>query len=122
VRAERRNALDLLDSNLPGESCITVGGDKGYDTRDFVEDCRERNVTPHLAQNIAKQRGSNIDERTICHVGYAISQRSGREGKNGKAARRSRRRSKEPGVTWWFHPRPGAAFEVVEPISPFMSS
>ena len=73
--AERRNALEMLDNNLPGRRRITVGGDKGYDTSDFVEDCRERNVTPHVAQNITKQRGSNIDERTTGHVGYAISQR-----------------------------------------------
>jgi transposase len=69
--AERRNALEMLDNNLPGQRRITVGGDKGY----FVEDCRERIVTPHVAQNITKQRGSNIDERTTGHVGYAISQR-----------------------------------------------
>jgi IS5 family transposase len=73
--AERRNALEMLDNNLPGQRRITVGGDKGYDTSDFVEDCRERNVTPHVSQNITKRRGSNIDERTTGHAGYAISQR-----------------------------------------------
>jgi IS5 family transposase len=74
-RAEPRNALEMLDNNLPGHRRITVGGDKGYDTHDFVEDCRERNVTPHVAQNISQRRDSNIDERTTGHVGYAISQR-----------------------------------------------
>lgn len=74
-RAERRNALEMLDDNLPGKRRITLGADKGYDTRDFIEQCRERNVTPHVAQNINKQRGSKIDERTTGHVGYAISQR-----------------------------------------------
>jgi transposase len=74
-RAERRTALEMLDNNLPGRRRITVAGDKGYDTSDFVEDCRERNVTPHVAQNITKRRGSNIDARTTGHVGYAISQR-----------------------------------------------
>ena len=74
-RAERRNALEMLDNNLPGQRRITVAGDKGYDTSDFVEDCRERNVTPHVSQNITKHRGSNIDARTTGHVGYAISQR-----------------------------------------------
>jgi transposase len=73
--AERRNALEMLDNNLPGQRRITVAGDKGYDTSDFVEDCRERIVTPHVAQNITKRRDSNIDERTTGHVGYAISQR-----------------------------------------------
>jgi transposase len=74
-RAERRNALEMLDNNVPGKRRITIGADKGYDTSDFVEDCRERNVTPHVAQNITTRRGSNIDDRTTGHVGYAISQR-----------------------------------------------
>jgi IS5 family transposase len=65
----------LADNNLTSRGRITVGGDKGYDTSDFVEDCRERIVTPHFAQNITKRRGSNIDARTTGHVGYAISQR-----------------------------------------------
>jgi transposase len=73
--AERRNALEMLDENLPGQRRITLGGDKGFDTRAFVAGCRERNVTPHVAQNITKHRGSAIDERTTGHVGYAISQR-----------------------------------------------
>jgi len=73
--AERRNALKMLDENLPGQRQITLGADKGFDTHDFVADLRERNVTPHIAQNITKRRGSNIDARTTKHVGYAISQR-----------------------------------------------
>jgi hypothetical protein len=74
-RAEGRNALEMLDNNVLGHRRITVGGDKGFDTSDFVKDCRERNVTPHVAQNITQQRGSNIDGGTTWHVGYAISQR-----------------------------------------------
>jgi transposase len=74
-RAERRNALDLLDENLPGQRRITLGADKGYDTRDFVAQCRARNVTPHIAQNITTHRGSMIDGRTTHRTGYAVSQR-----------------------------------------------
>jgi transposase len=74
-RAERRNALEMLDDNLPGERRVTLGADKGYDTRDFIADCRARNVTPHVAQNITKHRGSMIDRRTTAAPGYAISQR-----------------------------------------------
>lgn len=73
--AERRNALEMLDESLPGKERITVAGDKGYDTSDFVADCRERNVTPHVAQNIHKRRRSAIDARTTRQPGYAISQR-----------------------------------------------
>jgi transposase len=73
--AERRNALEMLDNNMPGKRRITLGADKGYDTRDFVEDCRMRNVTPHVSQNITERRGSNIDARTTSSAGYTISQR-----------------------------------------------
>jgi transposase len=73
--AERRSALEMLDENLPGQGRITVAGDKGYDTRDFVDDCRQRNVTPHVAQNAHKRRRSAIDVRTTRQPGYAISQR-----------------------------------------------
>lgn len=74
-RAERRNALEMLDENVPGSRSITLGADKGYDTKDFVADCRARNVTPHVAQNIGKRRRSAIDRRTTRVAGYAISQR-----------------------------------------------
>jgi hypothetical protein len=73
--SERFNAIDMVDDNLPGDHRITLGGDKHYDTSDFVEACRDRNVTPHLAQNITAQRDSAIDGRTTCHPGYAVSQR-----------------------------------------------
>jgi transposase len=52
----------------------TLGGDKGYDTRDCVDDMRERRVTPHVAQ-VTKGRRSAIDGRTTRHPGYAVSQR-----------------------------------------------
>ena len=52
----------------------TVGGDKGYDTRDCVAAMRERRVTPHVAQNTTR-RSSAIDGRTTWRPGYAQSQR-----------------------------------------------
>jgi transposase len=52
----------------------TLGGDKGYDTRDCVADIRERGVTPHVAQ-FARGRRSAIDGRTTRHPGYGVSQR-----------------------------------------------
>ncbi len=54
---------------------ITLGADKAYDTRDFVRECREAGVTPHVAQTIAATRGSRIDGRTTRHPGYAVSLR-----------------------------------------------
>jgi transposase len=72
---ERDAALVMLDETLPGTERLTLGGDKGYDTKDFVRGCRERNVSPHVAQNITKYRGSAIDARTTRPPGYEISQR-----------------------------------------------
>ncbi|HLB90622.1 MAG TPA: IS5 family transposase [Terriglobales bacterium] len=73
-RAERDAALVMLEQ-VPGTKAITVGGDKGFDTRDFVKECRHMGVTPHLAQNHARPGGSAIDGHTTRHPGYTISQR-----------------------------------------------
>jgi transposase len=73
--AERDVAVEMLDEELPGTTRITVAGDKGYDTLGFIAQCRERNVTPHVAQNVTKHRDSAIDQRTTRHPGYAVSQR-----------------------------------------------
>lgn len=54
---------------------VTVGADKGYDTRGFVKACREMKVTPHVARNTRRIGGSAIDARTTRHGGYAVSQR-----------------------------------------------
>jgi len=68
--AERATALDLIDDNAgPGS---TVGGDKNYDTADFVAGCRARGCTPHVSQNNTNRR-SAIDSRTTRHPGYRIS-------------------------------------------------
>jgi transposase len=72
--AERDAALVMLEQLL-GTRRVTVGGDKGYDTRDFVAECRNLNVTPHVAQNVKRSGGSAIDGRTTRHSGYSVSQR-----------------------------------------------
>ncbi|MCC6997684.1 MAG: IS5 family transposase [Deltaproteobacteria bacterium] len=72
--AEPLTAIEMLEDNLPGAARITVAGDKGYDSEAFVSACRQRNITPHVAQNTSR-RSSRIDERTTRHAGYAISQR-----------------------------------------------
>jgi transposase len=73
--AERDAAVMMLEGSVPGSQRITVGGDKGYDTKDFVMDCRELNVTPHLAQTTDQRRRSGIDARTTSWPGYNVSQR-----------------------------------------------
>ena len=74
-RAEREVALSMLDEHKTVRGPATVGADKGYDTHDFVAECRAMNVVPHVAQVINEHRGSAIDGRTTRHTGYAISQR-----------------------------------------------
>lgn len=72
--AERDAALVMMEQ-IPGEQRVTVGGDKGYDTRDFVAECRHMKVTPHVAQNTKRSGGSAIDGRTTRHGGYEVSQK-----------------------------------------------
>lgn len=72
--AERDAALALLDRRKGPRKRITLGADKGYDTRAFIEELRQREVTPHIAQNTSRRR-SAIDGRTTRHEGYALSQR-----------------------------------------------
>ena len=72
--AERHAALVMLEQ-IPGEKRVTVGADKGYDTKDFIAECRHLRVTPHVAQNVKRNGGSAIDARTTRHGGYEISQR-----------------------------------------------
>ena len=73
-RAERDAALLMLEQ-VAGDGRITVGGDKGFDTAEFVAECRHMNVTPQVAQNTSRPGGSAIDARTTRHAGYAVSQK-----------------------------------------------
>lgn len=69
--AERDAALDMLMS-IPGSRRLSVGTDRGYDAKDFVAECREFNITPHVAQ---RRRWSAIDRRTTRHEAYRSSQK-----------------------------------------------
>jgi IS5 family transposase len=71
--AEREAAVRLVET-VPGRHRITVGGDKAYDSREFVQSLRALKAVPHVAQN-NQGRKSAIDGRTTRHPGYAISQR-----------------------------------------------
>jgi transposase len=71
--AERDAAL-LMAEKIPGAKRVTLGGDKNYDTKDFVRELRGMNITPHVAQN-NRNRASAIDERTTRHLSYEVSQR-----------------------------------------------
>jgi transposase len=66
TRQERDAALQMLDEVLKeirakrkaGETsgAITVGGDKGYQEKDFIEGLRNLSVTPHIAEYQKKRR------------------------------------------------------------------
>jgi transposase len=70
--AERDAALEMA-KEVAGSKRVTLGGDKNYDTWDFVHALRRLQVTPHVAQNTTN-RSSAIDGRTTRHPGYPISQ------------------------------------------------
>jgi transposase len=71
--AERDAAMVMVE-RIEGSGPVTVGGDKGYDTKEFVEELRQMNATPHVAQNDKRPGGSAIDGRTTRHAGYQVSQ------------------------------------------------
>src|SRR5260370_12991268 len=72
-RAERDAAL-LMAEGLGSGKRVTMGGDKAYDTQEFVRELRGMNITPHEAPNTTNRR-SAVDERTTRHAGYEVSER-----------------------------------------------
>jgi transposase len=79
--AEREDALVLVDRHRGrSQRRITLGADKAYDVARFVQDLKDRSVTPHIAidghlTKTGKARKTAIDGRTLRHAGYAISLR-----------------------------------------------
>jgi hypothetical protein len=71
--AERIAALAMIEPHAERPRAITLGGDKGFDAADFVNELRTLNVRPHVAQNTTRR--SAIDGRTTRHAGYEASQR-----------------------------------------------
>ena len=54
----------------------TVGGDKGYHTKEFVKNCRDRGTVPHVAeQKGRKTPAPGLDKRTTGSEAYKTSQR-----------------------------------------------
>ena len=72
--AERVAGLHMIEPHADRPRPITLGGDKHFDSADFVNELRSMNVTPHVAQNTSNRR-SAIDGRTTRHGGYGVSQR-----------------------------------------------
>lgn len=61
--AERVAALHMIEPRADRPRPITLGGDKGFDSTDFVNELRSMNVTPQVAQNTSNRR-SAIGGRT----------------------------------------------------------
>lgn len=73
--AERDAALLMLyEKRKKSKKPMSLGGDKAYDTKDFVAALRQMQITPHLAQNCNRPGGSALDARTTRHTSYQISQ------------------------------------------------
>lgn len=76
-KCETTEALAMLAKQPKKARRRTVGGDKNYDNREFVEGCRRLGFTPHVAQ-WQKGRGHRdtaIGKATTRHRGYTSSQR-----------------------------------------------
>ena len=70
-RSEREAGLRMAKKVANGRR-FTLGADKAYDTRGFVDGLRELGATPHVASKI---RYSAVDGRTTRHGSYVVSQR-----------------------------------------------
>ena len=68
-RAEPQAAVAMVEE-IAGQYRVTLGADKGYDRKEFVQELCDHQVTPH----IARKQTSIIDARTTRHPGYGISQ------------------------------------------------
>lgn len=73
--AETTVAKTLLeDATARGFDPQSVGADKGYHTKDFVNHLRENGIRPHIAM-IAGRKTPGLDGRTTRHNSYQVSQR-----------------------------------------------
>ena len=76
--SEREAAIEMLKrkrKERKSDAQLTVAGDKGFDTAEFVASARRLKITHHVACNDGRRGGSAIDGRTTRHPGYSISQR-----------------------------------------------
>jgi hypothetical protein len=91
--AERETALALIDGRRRGRRRITLGADKAYNVEQFVDDLRDRSVTPHIAidghlSKTGTPRKTAVDGRTTRDIGYYIMARRMRPARHGPQAAR----------------------------------
>jgi hypothetical protein len=63
----------MAGERLAGGRRITLGPDKGYDTRDVVASCRALGIL-HTLRKIMRPGDSALDAHTVRYPGYALSQ------------------------------------------------
>ncbi len=76
--AEREAAKAMINDarqahDKPETANITLGADKGYDAKEFIQALQEMNVLPHVAQN-KSARQSAVAQAIANSEGYALSQ------------------------------------------------
>lgn len=73
---ETKAALEMLkeQKELFGVQAHTVGADKGYHNKEFVQGCREEGIIPHVAEQKNRQV-AGLDGRTTATPEYAASQK-----------------------------------------------
>lgn len=64
---------DAIEVKGDPEVQITLGADKGYDAKEFIDALTAMKVTPHVAQNTSG-RSSAVPDEIATTVGYGISQ------------------------------------------------
>lgn len=75
TQTETQAAKTLLArAHRKGITPASLGGDKGFHTKDFVAHLRKRGIRPHLARIVGRTT-PGLDDRTTRHVSYAVSQR-----------------------------------------------
>jgi len=74
LETESSTSLRQLDELLDRQfDPRTVGADKGYHNREWVQGCRQRKIRPHCAL-IESRKVRGIDARTTRTEGYRVSQ------------------------------------------------
>ena len=72
--SEREAAMTMLQRRGGRRRRCTLGADKGYDTRDFVDGCRAMGVAPHIAMRESWWANGHL-ARLQTTAGYQVSQR-----------------------------------------------
>ena len=74
--AEREAAKAMINDARQAvgnpQADITLGADKGYDAKEFIDACTEIGVVPHVAQNTTNRR-SAVPDAIAATPGYAVS-------------------------------------------------